>query len=192
VRFLRGNFTGGTAYNASDFDGDGNPDVFFWAVASGGSSPSNLWYLPGDGRGGFGDAVSLPRLGQAANSGAIGDVDGDGCSDWVNGANDDGQRGSLWLVRGDCNGGVIESRLLVDHERHVQGRFYGDGATRLWDADYDGDLDIVASVNSDQGGPAALFFWTNDGTGSFGAAPAVTLVPMWNAPSTGFVVPLRE
>ena len=198
VRFLSGLFTGGSAYNLEDFDGDGHLDMFFWAVSGGGSTPSRLWYLPGDGAGGFGAAVRLPDLNQAANYGALGDIDGDGCADWVNGSNDDGLGGSVWAVIGDCAGGVRESRMLVDQRRFAsangQSAIYGDGSSKLFDFDGDGDLDLVTSFNRRQSGGAAILHWTNDGTGHFTSAgstdPATVLVPMFQIHSIAFLSPL--
>jgi len=197
VRFLSGFFTGSSAYNLRDFNGDGNVDAFFWAVSSGGTTPSRLWYLPGDGRGSFGAAVALPQLNQAGNYGAMGDVDGDGCVDWVNGSNDDGTAGSVWAVLGDCAGGVHGTRMLVDQGRFASANgqgIYGDGQTKLFDFDGDGDLDLVTSFNRSRSGGAAILYWANDGSGVFtdgsSTDPDEVIVPMWSIHTTSFLSPL--
>jgi len=199
VLFLAGQWVGGMPYNLADWNGDGNLDLFFWAVSSGGSSPSALWVLPGDGLGGFAEELSLGQLDQAGNSGAMGDIDGDGCPDWVNGANDDGNPASVWGVLGDCVGGVKETRLLVEQSSYASAQgeaTYGDGQSRLWDFDADGDLDLLTSFNRTQQGDATILYWENDGTGVFtdgtSTDPAEVIVPMWDITSTAFRVPLLE
>lgn len=199
VRFLSGEWTGGPARNLADWNGDGKADLFVWAVASGGTSPSDLWYLPGDGTGHFGAAVSLPALNQAGNSGEVGDIDDDHCIDWVSGANDDGQSGSVWTVLGDCVGGVKDTRMLVDQAAYATARgqsTYGDGVSRLWDFDGDGDLDLVSSFDRVQGSDAAILSWDNDGAGGFtdgsSTDPTEVIVPLWDLKSISVFTPLPQ
>lgn len=182
LRYTQGQWTGTTVYAMRDWNHDGFADFTFWSVVSGGSSTSTVWYQPGDGTGEFGAPIQLEVFGAAGNYGDMGDIDGDGCMDWMGGANDDtNPTGGIRAMFGDCSGGVKEQRTLVDQSLYAfqaATGIYGDGAARLYDADGDGDLDLFTYYNVAPGssrGPQ--LYYSNDGTGHFPALPDEVLVP---------------
>jgi hypothetical protein len=76
---------------AGDFDGDGHRDVA--AAARGGQA---VWLLPGDGRGGFGEAKQIPLTGQVTAM-TVGEINrADGLADVIVGI--DGSNGPQVLV----------------------------------------------------------------------------------------------
>jgi hypothetical protein len=184
VRVLQGQWTGGAPARLEDFDGDGNVDLPLFALSSGGSTTSSGWYLPGDGAGDFGAAVSLPTIGEAGNGSDMGDVDNDGCVDWVLGPNDDGDDGAVQIVFSDCMGGATDT-LLVD----ACSNCYGDGRVRLADWDRDGDLDLLVSHNGSNGPPFALDFYENEGSGIM--LPVLPVTAGRTLPSGTFATPVR-
>jgi hypothetical protein len=199
VLFLTGKWTGGMAYNSSDWNNDGNQDIIFWSVNSGGSSATTVWYLPGDGLGNFGEEIALGTSGVAANSSAMGDINGDGNVDLVLGPNDDGgpgngnQRnsGEVWVIFGDGNAGVLGNVKLIEPYDWLSS-LYGDGQARLWDYDKDGDLDLLVSHNSSNGGPYGIGYFLNDGFGNFTAVPDTTLLPYFTWRRAGPIVPIHQ
>ena len=183
VRHTQGQWTGTSMATMRDWDHDGNADYTFWAVSSGGSNTSTVWYQPGDGTGDFGAPIQLESFGAAANTGDMGDIDGDGCMDWMAGANDDtNPAGGIRAMFGDCSGGVREQRTLADPSLYASQAgtgIYGDGTAHLFDADGDGDLDLFTNYNVAQGSRlSAQLFYTNDGTGHFPALPSEVLIPV--------------
>lgn len=198
VTQTQGQWTGSTVSSMRDWNHDGFADFTFWSVSSGGSSTSTVWYHPGDGTGDFGAPIQLEPLLAAGNSGDMGDIDGDGCMDWVAGANDDtNPRGGIRALLGDCSGGVREQRLLADQSLYANQQatgIYGDGHARLYDADGDGDLDLFTSYNvvhSSGRGPS--LYYENDGTGHFPALPSEVITSLSaNRYYAGVYVPLGE
>ena len=134
-----------------DVDGDGDLDVLevndYWS-----GFPNRVFV--NDGTGGF---ESTPiELGDSADvdgeSGALGDVDGDGDLDAVVGTGS-GEANTIWLNNGDGTFSDAAGQTLGDTL-----------ATNisLGDVDNDGDLDAVIV-----GGDDPNIVWLNDGSGNF-------------------------
>jgi hypothetical protein len=188
-----GNWQAARVHNLEDCDGDGNADLHFLAYASGGASPAQLFLAPGDGGGGFLPPYPVGTVpGQPQNYGDLGDIDGDGCTDWVGGPDDDGDRGSVFATLGDCAGGFGPAFELVDVCEGCpgSGSGHGSGQSRLYDWDGDGDLDLLVSHTVDTGSSAQIDYFENLGAGAFG--PAVVVVPPSELRGAGFVTPFRN
>ena len=130
-----------------DFDGDGDPDLFFAADLG------DQRLLLNDGQGHFVDAPpgSLPTI--HAPRGRLpcpGDFDGDGNLDvFVPSADQD------LLLLGDGAGGLVDATPLLLGEEHGPGH-----SAAPVDLDLDGHLDLVVA-----GGSGRLRILRNDGTG---------------------------
>jgi FG-GAP-like repeat/Abnormal spindle-like microcephaly-assoc'd, ASPM-SPD-2-Hydin len=128
--------TGGTAavgVTSGDINKDGQADI----VASSGESPSAITPLLGDGSGGFTAPVGSPVStgGNAADSVALGDFDGDGNKD-VAAAND--LSGNVAVLRGDGSGGFAAAPGSPFSDAGPQPR-----ALAVGDVNSDGAPDLV-------------------------------------------------
>ncbi len=137
---------GVTALALADLDRDADLDL----IAASTGAASIVWR--NDGRGLLERAAQM--AGVRARAMAVGDVDGDGWTDIVLGA-DGAER--VWLGRGEC--------------RFEAGPAFGatnTGALALGDLDGDGDLDLldVADGSSSKGSHVV---WLNQGAGNFRA-----------------------
>jgi hypothetical protein len=195
VLWLQGQWVGGMAYNSSDWNGDGNQDLLMWSVRSGGSAETRVAYLPGDGQGDFGEAVTVGDSAVAANSPAMGDIDGDGHVDVVLGPNDDGgptdysARGTIYGLLGNGSAGTLGNPRLVDPSWTTFPSDDGNGVARLWDYDKDGDLDLIATHEVDS--MYGIGFYENDGQGNFPQAPTTTILDYYSY-ATGVIVPIHQ
>ena len=186
VAYANNQWAGAFPISLGDWNGDGHDDILHWAVSSGGSSSSSVWFLAGDGKGNFANEVKLENLAAAGGYGDMGDIDGDGCDDFLSGANDDsGPKGKIRAMLGNCSGGVKGQVDIADQAAFAAsagGGIYGDGYSVLYDADDDGDLDLFSTYNrssSSQRGP--VLYWANDGAGTFGegsGVPTDVVVPV--------------
>ena len=147
-------------YVAADLDGDGDEDLVQHQPRG-----STLLLRRGvevrlnNGSGQFLDVTSaLETYDRRADDVDVGDLDADGDSDAVVALD-----GELLLFRNDGGGGFELAAGLPPTPATT---------VVLFDADGDGDLDIVASTRDEQLGP---FLLLNDGTGAF--ADASTRIP---------------
>lgn len=153
----------------SDFDGDGWLDLGY--VADFGNSE----FFWGRGNGRFSEATEAARVGTEQNGmgGAVGDIDNDGDLDWfvtsIDGTFSDGLDGNR-LYRYDGGRRFTD----VTDEAGVRNGGWAWGAA-FFDADNDGDLDLVQTNGFMPGEPGApddpfterTLLWINDGTGRF-------------------------
>lgn len=187
-----GNWQAARVQNLQDCNGDGFADLVFLTYASGGASTSELYLAEGDGAGGFLMPYSVGNVpSQPQNYGDLGDVDGDGCTDWVGGPDDDGDRGSVFMILGDCAGGFAPAAEIVDACEGCAGggSGHGTGQSKLHDWDGDGDLDLLVSHVVDTGASATIEYFENRG-GAFG--PATLVVGPADLQGVGFSTPYRN
>lgn len=191
ISTLNGSWLFGRAYNLEDLDGDSFTDVMFWEYSSGGSATTQLHWAPGLDDGTFGATVTLPNTipNQPQNFGDLGDIDGDGCADWVGGPDDDGDKGSVYALFGDCAGNFSGTVLLVDACPGAcpgSGTAHGSGMSQLYDWNCNGRLDLITShVVSTAGSTATFQYWPDS------AGPATSVINA-AAVSTAFASPLRN
>ena len=134
-----------------DFDGNGVLDLF---IGYGPGTQNRLWI--GDGFGGF--TATADEYGELdCRAVAVGDVNQDGLLDVVTG-NVVGER----VLLGDGKGRFTVFADLSVSDTH---------ALELRDLDGDGDLEILAGNDLEQG----VAIWRNDGTGRFGEHPWIRL-----------------
>ena len=150
-----------------DTTDDGLPDLF--ECTNFGGQETRCLFSIGNGEGGFtvGSDFTLDAL---LVGGALGDFDGDGDTDILGGLDDDGDSGQVWMW-------VLEDQQVVDvveafdvnpGEENSQNEA-GYGWLYPFDADGDGDLDVVtATQNPFLEGPMDLHLIINAG-GSFEA-----------------------
>lgn len=133
----------------TDLNGDGSPDLVLGTSASTGSL-----LLLNDGSGGFldGETIGDPPL--QCDDTAVGDVDSDGSLDVIAG-------GSLLPLRLIRNNGSANPFAGVAGGT-ISAATRPTAALALFDADADGDLDLIEGVS---GGPNRLYL--NDGSGNF-------------------------
>ncbi|MCH9651172.1 MAG: hypothetical protein K0U98_23310 [Deltaproteobacteria bacterium] len=192
----------GTArtYNLEDVDSDNLPDMVYHGYANGGPSETKLYFLKGAGGTflppipvGFIGPNSVPSVpSQPQNWGDLGDINGDGCTDWVGGPDDDGDRGGVFAFYGDCSGNFPWGPQLVADACvgacPGMGSAHGSGMSQLYDWDCDGDLELLTSHVVFTGSTASVTYWDNFG-GTFGN-PVVLIN---NAPNTLTIAsPLRN
>ncbi|MCB9899331.1 MAG: VCBS repeat-containing protein [Planctomycetes bacterium] len=145
---------------AEDFDGDGDPDLFFASGSTG--SPPRL--LLNDGTGNFTDVTTtnVPSLALRSFSLCAGDIDDDGDLDVAvtDGGTFGGTPSQLVLLENDGNANfanITSSNLPAD--------LYNCQDVTLFDYDLDFDVDIALSGKGASGKRARLYL--NDGTGNF-------------------------
>jgi hypothetical protein len=179
-----GNFTGtldnsdafGTSVaSLGDLDGDGVADIAVGAYGDddGGSTRGAVWILfldpngtvkfhqkISDTDGNFaGTLDNYDGLGDSVAS--LGDLDGDGITDIAVGAtgDDDGgsNRGAIWVLFLDPNGGVKDHQKISDLQGNFTGTlnnddWFGNTVACLGDLDGDGVSDIVVGAAGDNDG----------------------------------------
>jgi len=161
------------AGNAGDFDGDGNLDLVSGQYATGGASSFTVAIQLGFGDLSFDEYYLVQGIYvQPQNTMHVGDVDGDGCADWVGGSDDDGDSGAIYLSTGNCDGSTNTPTELVNGCDVVSGDCYGGGSSWLYDWDGDGDLDLLATLTLDTG-EYVVHSYENLGGGSFDTAVEV-------------------
>ena len=192
INVLNGAWLFGSAYNLEDLDGDAVTDVMFWEYASGAAATTELHWAPGQNDGTFGATVTLPNTitNQPQNFGDLGDINGDGCADWVGGPDDDGDKGSVFVLYGDCAGGFSppNGSLLVDACPGAcpgSGTGHGSGMSQLYDWNCNGRLDLITSHTVTTGSTVTFQYWPDSG------GPPQTVINA--APvATKFASPLRN
>ncbi len=166
---LAGNRIIGVASGDVDRDGD-----FDLVVLS--RSAQQVWVMLNDGTGSFTRReVAVPRAMTFSSGFAqgtqLGDIDGDGDLDLVIAIDDyagSHPRVGHMLFVNDGSGGFTEEsamRFVVDDSFSFSGRLVA-GNGKLFDVDYDGDLDFVAYTDL-AGPPLNLQLFLNDGSGRF-------------------------
>ncbi|MEM9555303.1 MAG: hypothetical protein AAGC60_13690 [Acidobacteriota bacterium] len=171
-----GDWVATRTYNAQDLDQDCKPDIVFFSYADGGASETKLHWAPGNGSG-FDASIELDTItGQPQNWGDLGDIDCDGCADWVGGPDDDGDRGAVYAGFGDCNGNLsLTSSPIIDAcvgGCPGSGPSWGRGYSQLYDWNCDGRLDLLTSHVEDTGSTATVQYWPGECDG-FGGASVV-------------------
>jgi hypothetical protein len=119
-----------------DANGDGNPDVLTARSALGGESWAVI--IPGDGHGGFGDAVEYAVPGTYVNTVRVADVNHDGLPDVLT----DGI-GDISVRLGQPDGGFGAARQFAGTA--IPGRFDSTYGFTVADINQDGNLDVVYS-----------------------------------------------
>ena len=188
--------------DAVDVDGDGNRDVVMVTHSSGGTSPSPVTLLLGDGAGGFA-MTSHPLFSHAAspvNSQVFADFNGDDLGDLIVGLDDDGDAGSAWFYPGVWDAtlgysistaGAFES-FDINPGAESGGENYGvTGSARSFDFDFDGNEDVIVGYNNSQpwNPPSETVFLQGNGNGTF--APATILRSFTNGYGQNFAIPQR-
>jgi hypothetical protein len=145
-----------------DFNGDGKLDVVAavgGATLSAGSNSGSLTFLPGNGDGTFGTAVSLP-LTTAVEYLVAGDFNGDGKLDVASGT------GAIFL--GNGSGGF--QQVSTPFFTATQLGLTGSAELRLTAGDFnkDGKLDLAASNPAENGNSIYIFLGNGDGTFKLG------------------------
>ena len=145
-------FTGGSgdfmAVTTGDLNGDGAADIL---VADDGA---HLFLSDGAASGPAFSAAGTLDAGTGITAAVLGDLDGDGDLDLVTGADTTGA-GFIRVWRNDGSGGFTGIALQAGKGSPV-------ATVRLGDLDGDGDLDLVATFQSD-----LSVVFTNDGNGGF-------------------------
>ena len=148
---------------AADVDGDSRSDVIF-STDSGG-----IFFVPGDGRGGFGEAMKIAN--SQNGSLVLGDLDGDGFADLITVYNQEccpeTEGGfQVWRNRGQ---GAVSRPGTYPTGAHARG-------LDLADLDRDGALDIVMAVGKPFGstGPGSIAVFLNQGDGRLGQPSRLT------------------
>ncbi len=180
-------------YNLADATGDGCLDTMFLEYSSGGASTSEIYLAEGDCTGGFLPPNLVGTIpGQPQNFGDMGDIDGDSCSDWIGGSDDDGDKGLVYAMLGDCAGSFSPPFTLVDSCVGCpgSGTGHGSGASQLYDWNGDGHLDLLTSLTLNTGATATVLYWENDGSGNF-SGPTTVVAPT-DLRSAAFATPLRN
>jgi hypothetical protein len=158
------------AFTVADFNKDGFPDV---VILDGVENALNSFVNQGDGT--FKVAQSLigegtPTLGIIILSLAAGDVNSDGCPDFVAGD----ALGNVSLFPGNCDGTFVNNLPVAESPKFGAGDAVQ--AVSLVDMNGDGKLDIVTSgiplnsfvLNQGQSAGNLVSVLFGDGTGSFG------------------------
>ena len=169
------------------------PDLLFMEYATGGASTTEVHQVAGNGDGTFQASTLIGTVpDQPQNFGDVGDISGDGCADWVGGPDDDGDRGSVFAMLGDCAGSFGSAVELVDVCDGCPGSGSGQGSGRsqLYDWDLDGDLDLLTGHTVDTGSSGEILYWENDGTGTYSGP--TTIVPASDQINNVFVSPLQS
>ncbi|SFR38846.1 Repeat domain-containing protein [Robiginitalea myxolifaciens] len=114
------------------------------------------------------EGLIYSKLSQEGPALAVADVNGDGNDDfYLGGAS--GQAGKLYLHRG--NGKLQEKATGA----FTQDASYEDTAAAFFDADGDGDQDLLVGSGGNQAGQGRTYIprlYLNDGTGNFSTSPA--------------------
>lgn len=159
------------AYNLQDIDSDGIDDLAYHHYATGGPSSTEVYWLPGDGAGGFGPPNHFGTVGsQPQNFGDLGFVDDcspdRGCADWIGGPDDDGDKGAIFASFGDCTGNFSAPVKVADVCPGAtcpgSGSSHGSGMSQLFDWDCDGTLELLASHVVHTGSTASVTYFEND------------------------------
>ncbi len=200
--WIAGQWVANYAYQAVDVTDDGVKDIVMGHYAYGGNAPMPVYYLAGNGDGTFQDPVSIFTHNQnysqsPANSILFGDFTGDGLGDVVMGLDDDGDAGQAWIYPGTGPGQFSGSYLeAFDINPGCESGCADDpgatGSARVFDFDFDGDLDVMVGVYTGGvwGAPTQinLFLGHNDGTF---AAPLAVGPVLQSTYAHSFAVPQR-
>gem|GEM_PF-2606427 len=161
-------------FTIADADNDGNSDLIFHDIRSGGFTPTNLYMLQGRGDGTFAPTserrllLSSPEGSTAA---VFGDFDGDGDLDAFLPPDDDMRdMGQSYIAFNDGAGNFSTPQQSIDFRPNNE----GPTSDRFWafadavDVDLDGNVDIVGYLNPiGSGGTYSAEVYRGDGTGQF-------------------------
>ncbi|MCH9651171.1 MAG: hypothetical protein K0U98_23305 [Deltaproteobacteria bacterium] len=162
-------------YNQEDVNSDGCTDLAYHSYANGGASQTDIWFLAGNCTGSFAAPAFLGSIGpgsgvpaQPQNWGDLGDIDPNGslsgipgCTDWVGGPDDDGNRGSVYALFGDCNGNFGNATQVADACVGCtgSGSWIGAGMSQLYDWSCDGRLDLLTSHVVNTGSTSTVTYY---------------------------------
>ena len=143
---------------ASDFDGDGDIDVF--AGSSG--DDKVVWFENLDGKGSFGNEIIISTDLSGCYSIITGDLDNDGDEDVIYTSSDNDE--IFWQKNTDSKG-AVSGQIIIDNNAELTTDLIAK------DIDGDGDLDLVASlplVNK------VVWYENTDGLGTFSSQKIIT------------------
>ena len=146
------------AKTSKDLDGDGLVDMVGVSFTSGGSPPTTVYQIRGNGDGTFQPPVSIGvQVPYPANLVTANDFDGDGDQDIVAGLDDDGQPGGVWLLlnRGQADGkGWVPAYEIFDvvPAYNSGGEHPGVGSGTSFDFDGDHLPDVLAAWTPEECG----------------------------------------
>lgn len=169
-------------YNAQDVDGDGRPDFYIHDYPNGGASTTTIRFMNGQGGPNFSNVGPVATIGgQPQNWGDLGDIDQDGCPDWIGGPDDDGNKGIVHAGFGDCGGGLSPIVPIVDAcagNCPGSGTSHGSGMSQLYDWNCSGCLDLLVSHVETTGATATVQYWRGRCSSTFvGPIPVLTGAP---------------
>ena len=157
----------------SDFTGDGNVDLVECGTEGGQESWCRLHHGDGDGTFTIGAEFEVDRT---INGFGVGDLNGDGFSDFFGGLDDDDDAGQVWVWYGDVSGTLpsgggaelfdVTADIPNDDGDLDDSNEPGRGWMFPYDADGDGDLDVLVSyMNPNSSLTRVIKVAINDGTG---------------------------
>jgi hypothetical protein len=153
-----------------DFDGDGYPDIAVINVADASTSNSSVGVVLNDGTGNFRPAVTYALSNYSFAGIAVGDLNGDGKLDLVVPFN---WASSVAVLLGGGDGTFTQSPDValgtpgIDQCPGMQSGQFCPAAVTLADIDGDGNMDIIAALDSSGGQDIAIL----PGTGTVGGVP---------------------
>lgn len=136
----------------ADLDGDGDLDMLVSSV----NNKKISWYENMDGLGNFGGQHIITKEADGVWSADIGDIDGDGDLDVISGSSYDGK--VAWYENLDGLGSFGDQQVIRLNAGWVN-------SVDSEDIDGDGDLDVLATLSSDD---KIVWYENLDGKGGFG------------------------